>query len=154
MMSTSTSESIESNNNVPITVAPHDLTLNHSFSGWLVNNSICQGKNVIEIFIQWNKYSLSSGHVNDKHNNTTHSFFTKYSKMYKKMKLILRPSLIDAYPHNNIPNQITWEKKYTSLLSEQFISLWLVGKSNKRTAMPIAPINQLENYAKKNKTQL
>ena len=51
MMSTSSSESKVTNDTVSITVAPHDLTLNPSFHGWFVNHSICQSKNVIEIFI-------------------------------------------------------------------------------------------------------
>ena len=54
MLSTSSSESKVTNDIVPITVAPHDLTLNPSFHGWFVNNSIRQSKNTIEIFIHWN----------------------------------------------------------------------------------------------------
>ena len=41
MMATSSSESTVSNDTVPITVSPHNLTLNPSFHGWSVNNSIC-----------------------------------------------------------------------------------------------------------------
>ena len=144
MTSTSSSESKVTNDIVLITVAPYDLTLNPSFHGWFINNSIRQSKNTIEIFIHWNKYCLLSGHANDKRNKTTHSSFAKYSKMYKTMEIILRPLLIDVYPHNNIANQISWEKKYTSLLSEQFVLLGLVGKSKKRIAMAVAPINELE----------
>ena len=149
--SSSTSKTTESNPTLPINDSPHDLTLNHSFRGWFVNNSICQNKNVIEIFIHWNKYSLSSGHVNDKKNKTTHTSFAKYSKMYKTMESILQPTSIDDYPHNNIPNQIIWEKKYTTLLSAKFIELRLVGKSKKGSAMTVATINCLEDYAKKHK---
>ena len=134
----------ETKNIVPSSVAPHDLTLNPSFQGWFVNDSIRQNKNTIEIFIHWNKYSLLKGHDNDKRNKTKHNFFAKYSKLYKTMKSILLPTLIDNYPHNGISNQIAWEKKYTKLLSEQFIQLELVGKSKKRTV----PINVLEKYAK------
>ena len=50
--------------------------------------------------------------------------------MYKTMEFILGPSKIDAYPHNNIANRITWDKKYMSLLSAQFIVLGLVGNGH------------------------
>ena len=89
-----------------------------------------------------------SGHANDKRNKTTHSSFAKYSKMYKIMELILLPSLIDNYPHSDISNQISWEKKYTSSLFGQFVRLGLVDKIKKRTTMAIAPINELEKYAR------
>lgn len=144
LVSTSTSESQVSNNTIPLTASPYDLTLNHSFHGWFVNDSIRLRKDVIEIFIHWNKYSLSNGHMNDKRNKTTHSSFAKYSKLYKTMQFILQPSTITTYPHNSISDQVMWEKKYVSLLSEQFILLGLVGKSKKRTA----PINRLEKYAR------
>ena len=114
--SSSTSKATISNPILPINDSPHDLTLNHSFRDWFVNNSIRQHKNVIEFFNHWNKYSLSSGHVNDKKNKTTHTSFAKYSKMYKIMESILQPASIDDYPHNNIQNQFFGRKIYNIII--------------------------------------
>ena len=118
---------------------------------------IRQNKNTIEIFIHWNKYRLVVGHENDKVNKTTHHCFAKYSNLYKTMKSMLLPTLIDDYPHNDIANQLDWEIKYSKLLSEKFVELELIGKSKKRKAMAIATINILEKYAsdlKKNKKKI
>lgn len=105
---------LESNDEIdiePIIVAQHDLTLNPSFKSWFLNNLIRQNRNTIETFIHWNKYRLLMGHENDKGNKTTHSPFAKYSKLYKTMKSMLLPTLIDDYPHNDISNQIAWGNK-------------------------------------------
>ena len=136
-------ESNEMIDTEPISVAPHDLTLNPSFKDWFVNDAIRQKKNTIEIFIHWNKYRLLQGHENDKGNKTKHTSFGKYSKLYKTMISILLPTKIDSYPHDDISNQIAWENKYATLLSEKFIQLELIGKSKKRAAT----INVLETYA-------